>query len=104
MRVELATDPFVDSELRGERFVNGTLPPSIGNLSQLGVLYGLVSFVSFQKYSIVHFLFRVLDNVGLFGTLPESRGNLTKPIYRSLSNNSMSGTLPSTLQNLANII
>jgi len=63
--------------------LSGTLPPEIGNLSQLNWLW--------------------LSDNQLIGSIPSEIGNLTNLEWWWLSNNQLSGSIPSEVDNLINL-
>ena len=63
--------------------LSGTIPSTIGNLTNLGTL--------------------ILSNNQLSGTIPSTIGSLSSLLSLYLNNNLLSGTIPSTMGNLANL-
>ncbi len=63
--------------------LNGTLPNSLGNLSNLGLLY--------------------LGSNNLTGSIPESLGSLSNLTKLSLGYNKITGSIPGSLGNLSNL-
>lgn len=61
----------------------GSIPPQIGNLTKLEILY--------------------LNNNALSGNIPSTIGNLVNLINLSFYNNQLSGDIPSTIGNLTNV-
>ncbi|GLT83669.1 hypothetical protein SLE2022_019450 [Rubroshorea leprosula] len=93
--------------LRLDRNLEGSIPASIGNLSQLTWLFlyhnnlkGQIP-TSLANLAQVHSLY--LDNNQFFGPIPAFLGNLSQLTSLSLSYNSLSGQIPSTLGNLTQL-
>jgi len=87
--------------------VSGTIPESLGNLSNLtnlrlsyGQLTGSIP-ESLGNLSNLQFLYLYLNQ--LSGTIPESLGNLNNLQVLYLYNNQLSGSLPESLGNLSNL-
>ncbi len=81
--VTLNDNQCVDTLLIKEKDINGTLSPSIGNLSEI------------QLLSLPE------NNIG--GSIPSSIGNLTNLTFLSLGDNNFTGIIPSQIGNLSNL-
>ena len=87
--------------------LNGTIPSSIGNISQLNILSlgnNLLSgSIPTSIGSLSNLNYLVLSINGLTGSIPSSLGNLTNLAGLDLSYNQLSDSIPSSLGNLTNI-
>jgi hypothetical protein len=91
----------------GENGLNGTLPNSLGNLSNLTHLNlspnnitGSIpeSLGNLSNLTVLH-----LYSNNITGSIPESLGNLSNLTQLSLSSNNITGSIPESLGNLSNL-
>lgn len=86
----------------------GTLPGSLGNLSQLEMIYLTGNSLSGSlPAEIANLTSLIVLDVGendLSGSIPASIGNLTNLTVLNLGRNNFSGALPSQLGNLVNLV
>ncbi|KAL5860676.1 hypothetical protein ACOSQ4_001972 [Xanthoceras sorbifolium] len=82
--------------------LNGSIPMSIGNLTELSTLVISHNHLSGEipEWNNIPFLFilEMSDN-NLSGPMPKSIGSLSSVMFLILSNNNLSGELPPSLQN-----
>ncbi|MFP5040471.1 leucine-rich repeat domain-containing protein [Parasediminibacterium sp. JCM 36343] len=80
--------------------LNGSLPSSIGDLTELRTL-NLTNI----KYNYIGGVgaFQVISANGLTGAIPASIGNLKKLTNLDLSYNKLTGSVPSSIRNLTNL-
>jgi len=90
-----------------ENELSGSIPESLGNLSnllQLGLSTNKLSGRIPNSLGNLKSLQKLYLNTNkLSGTIPESLGNLSNLYYFYLYNNQLSGTLPESLGNLSNL-
>lgn len=93
--------------INGFKEIQGTIPATIGNLSQLKQLYlennklsGLIP-LSMGKLSLLETL--SLNGNRLTGQIPESMGKLQRLIQLNLAKNRLTGTIPASIQNLGSL-
>jgi Leucine-rich repeat (LRR) protein len=84
--------------------LNGTIPESLGNLTQLSVLYleenNLSGSIPGSLGNLTQLSELTLNENLLSGSIPESLGNLSQLNYLDLSYNQLSGPIPESLGNL----
>ncbi|MEI2688560.1 MAG: hypothetical protein V9H69_02155 [Anaerolineae bacterium] len=93
-------------ELYGNH-LQGTIPPDIGNLSQLWVL-GLSSNelngpIPRELGKLVNLSFLFLDNNQLSDSIPAELGNMSGLVFLKLQDNQLSGSIPPSLGQLTNL-
>ena len=86
--------------------LSGTIPSSLGNLTNLQILISTTTTLGIHSY----FTWQPnkpkgldLYNNRLSGSIPTSLGNLTNLTYLNLYNNQLSGPIPPELGNLTNL-
>ena len=92
----------------GSNNLTGTLPASLGNLSQLeslilqrNELSGSIPANLGSLSSLTHLF---LNNNQLSGNMPASLGNLSKVAYFQLEANQLTGSIPANLGNLSQVL
>ncbi len=87
--------------------LSGSIPSSLGNLTNLQYLYLYQNQLSGSIPSSLGNLTNLFDlhlaNNQLSGSISSSLGNLTNLKYLHLANNQLSGSIPSSLGNLTNL-
>ncbi len=91
----------------GSNNLTGTLPASLGNLSQLESLIlrrnELNGSIPANLGSLSSLIDLYLNNNQLSGNLPASLGNLSKVAYFQLEANKLTGSIPANLGNLSQV-
>jgi Leucine-rich repeat (LRR) protein len=90
-----------------DNYLNGSIPPELGNLSNLKSLW----LVGNQLSGSIPPQLGNLSNLGdihlninqLSGSIPSELGNLSNLLYLHLSDNQLSGSIPPELGNLSNL-
>ncbi|KAL5739001.1 hypothetical protein ACOSQ2_028181 [Xanthoceras sorbifolium] len=92
----------------GGNYLTGTIPPDIGNIRNLQVLYlhenRLTGSIPLTLFHLTKLTALSLSSNQLSGLLPRNFGNLKSMMYLDLRNNSLSGPIPSTLGHISNLI
>ncbi len=88
-------------------YLSGTIPSSLGNLSELTILDLAIGYLSDSIPSSLGNLSKLTDlelydNL-LSSTIPSSLGNLSNLTQLDLGENQLSGSIPSSLGNLSNL-
>jgi Leucine-rich repeat (LRR) protein len=87
--------------------LTGNLPASIGNLTKLTQLHLEVNFFTGSIPSsfgnLVNVIYYYLNNNELSGSIPDSFGNLSSVVLLYLDDNQLSGSIPSSIGNLINL-
>ena len=87
--------------------LSGTIPPELGNLTNLRSLYlysnQLSGTIPPELGNLTNLYELWLSSNQLSGTIPPEFGNLTKLWYLYLSSNQLSGTIPTQLASLTNL-
>jgi Leucine-rich repeat (LRR) protein len=91
----------------GYNNLNGTLPASLGNLSQLQTFNlnsnNLTGAIPTSLGNLTNLTTLDMDYCKLSGSIPASLGNLSKLQYFYLYHNQLTGEIPSSLGNLGNL-
>lgn len=105
--VSCTTNKRVMSLNLSSSFLEGTIPPHIGNLTFLNELNfsfnNLNGFIPFELGSLGSLKYVNLAYNNFTGEIPASVGNLVQLQKLFLQNNSISGSIPSSLGSLANL-
>ena len=87
--------------------LSGTIPPELGNLSNLERLYlgsnELIGTIPPELGNLSNLEFLDLPHNQLIGTIPPELGNLSNLLDLNLGGNELSGTIPPELGNLSNL-
>jgi len=87
--------------------LNADIPPEIGNLSNLTTLFLYTSQLSGsippEIGDLSNLTYLALQFNQLNGSIPPTIGDLSNLTYLSLSNNNLSGSIPSEIGNLSNL-
>ncbi|KAG0605938.1 hypothetical protein M758_9G099900 [Ceratodon purpureus] len=107
---ELSKLPAITNILMANNSFTGTLPPSIGNATNLIWLNlgnqnggGLGGRIPKELGKLINLTQLGLDGNSFIGDIPAELGNLTSLIAVGLSANHLSGTIPSSLGNLVHL-
>jgi len=88
--------------------LTGTIPPEIGNLSNLIYLFlysnKLTGTIPPEIGNLSNLIYLFLYSNKLTGTIPPEIGNLSNLIYLDLMSNQLTGTIPPEIGNLSNLI
>jgi Leucine-rich repeat (LRR) protein len=102
------TRGYVTSLFLSANLLQGSLPPELGNLTNLTDLHmwsnQLSDSIPSELGNLTNLLYLDLWENQLSGSLPPELGNLTKLSDLNLSENRLSGSLPPELSNLTNLI
>ncbi len=88
--------------------LDGTIPPELGNLTQLQFLYlnnnQLQDSIPLELGALPLLRVMALNDNQLTGNIPAALGNLAELRYMRLSNNQLTGNIPVQLGNLSKLI
>ncbi len=105
--VTVSTDGLVQTLDLFDNWLSGTLPPELGNLTGLQILYlagnKLSGTLPSELWSLTNLQNLSLTENQFSGTLPLELGNLTNLKTLDLGINMFTGTIPSVLGNLQNL-
>ncbi len=92
----------------GSNQLSGTIPPELGNLTDLSYYLDLsnnrlTGTIPSQLGSLTNLQWLVLNSNQLSGTIPSELGNLSSLTWPGLDTNQLSGTIPTGLGNLTNL-
>jgi len=106
-RVSLDADGRVFRLSLNNNQLNGNIPPELGNLSNLWLLYlysnQLTGNIPSELGNLNGLSYLFLDDNMLSGNIPPELGNLTNMDQLKLYNNMLSGNIPPELGNLNNL-
>ena len=104
--IEIVDDSVVDIALRYNN-LSGTLPPEIGNLSNMERLWidgnQLSGIIPPEIGNLLNLYYLKLGENHLSGSIPPEIGNILNLSYLKLDSNLLSGTIPVELGNLINL-
>ena len=93
--------------LRGNN-LTGSIPPEIGNLTNLTFFYlrgnNLTGSIPSEIGNLTNLTDLRLQDNQLTGSIPSELGNLTNLDYLDLHNNQLTGSIPSEIGNLTNLM
>jgi Leucine-rich repeat (LRR) protein len=90
-----------------ETVLTGSIPPEIGNLTNLTylLLYNgqFTGSIPSEIGNLTNLTYLVLSNNGFTGSIPSEIGNLTNLTWLSLDDNQLTGSIPPEIGNLTNL-